>query len=117
VKVVDADGTMLGVMDTRDALAKAQEQSLDLVEVNGKTKPPTCKIIDYGKYKYDQAKKARESNKTKKSQELKEVKFRSKVARWSTPRPVKPCSTESAKTSLRSSPSFRSPRWKAASWP
>jgi translation initiation factor IF-3 len=79
VKVVDADGTMLGVMDTRDALAKAQEQSLDLVEVNGKTKPPTCKIIDYGKYKYDQAKKARESNKTKKSQELKEVKFRPQI--------------------------------------
>jgi len=67
---------MLGIMDTRDTLEKAQEQELDLVEVNGKSSPPTCKIIDYGKYKYEQSKKARESNKTKKTQELKEVKFR-----------------------------------------
>jgi len=65
-------------MDTRDALAQAQEQGLDLVEVNGKTSPPTCKIIDYGKYKYEQSKKAREGNKTKKS-ELKEVKFRPSI--------------------------------------
>jgi len=67
---------MLGEMDTRDALAKAQEEGLDLVEVNAKSKPPICKIIDYGKYKYDQARKARESKKNRKSQELKEIKLR-----------------------------------------
>lgn len=49
---------------------------MDLVEVNAKSHPPICKIIDYGKYKYEQAKKARDSNKAKKSSELKEVKYR-----------------------------------------
>jgi len=65
------------VMDTRDALAKAQEQSMDLVEVDAKRSPPICKILDYGKYKYEQSKKARENKKTK--QELKEVKFRPQI--------------------------------------
>ena len=79
VKVIDADGSMLGILDTRDAIAKAQEQSLDLVEVNGKTDPPVCKIIDYGRFKYEQAKMARENKKSKASQELKEVKFRPQI--------------------------------------
>jgi translation initiation factor IF-3 len=79
VKVIDADGSMLGTLDTRDALAKAQEQSLDLVEVNAKVDPPVCKIIDYGKFKYEQAKKARESKKNRASNELKEVKFRPQI--------------------------------------
>jgi translation initiation factor IF-3 len=79
VKVIDADGSMIGIMDTRDALARAQEQSLDLVEVNAKSDPPVCKIIDYGKYKYEQSKKARESKKSRSSQELKEVKFRPQI--------------------------------------
>ena len=79
MRVVAADGTLLGVMDTREALAKAQEQLLDLVEVNAKASPPVCKIIDYGKYKYEVAKKARDSNKTKKTPELKEIKFRPQI--------------------------------------
>jgi translation initiation factor IF-3 len=79
VKVIDADGTMLGILDTRDALAKAQEQALDLVEVNAKSVPPVCKIIDYGKFKYEQAKKARESKKSRVATELKEVKFRPQI--------------------------------------
>ena len=70
---------MLGIMETRDALERAQEQSLDLVEVNAKASPPVCKIIDYGKYKYEQAKKARESKKNRVSHELKEVKFRPQI--------------------------------------
>lgn len=68
---------MLGEMDTRDALAKAQEFSMDLVEVDAKSHPPICKILDYGKYKYEQSKKARDNRKTK--QELKEVKFRPQI--------------------------------------
>ena len=79
VKVIDADGEMLGVMDTRDAIAKAQEQALDLVEVNAKASPPVCKILDYGKYKYEQSKKTRENKKSKAAQELKEVKFRPQI--------------------------------------
>jgi translation initiation factor IF-3 len=69
---------MLGEMDTRDALAKAQELEMDLVEVNAKSHPPICKIIDYGKYKYEQAKKARD-NKKPKTNELKEVKYRPQI--------------------------------------
>lgn len=79
VKVIDADGTMLGIMDTRDAIERAQEQALDLVEVNAKVDPPVCKILDYGKHKYEQAKKERESKKNRVSQDLKEVKFRPQI--------------------------------------
>lgn len=70
---------MLGVMATKEALARAQERSMDLVEVNAKNRPPICKILDYGKFKYDQAKKARDSKKNRKSQELKEIKFRPQI--------------------------------------
>ena len=79
VKVIDADGSMLGILDTRDALAKAEEQELDLVEVDPRADPPVCKILDYGKFKYEQAKLARESKKAKTTQELKEVKFRPQI--------------------------------------
>lgn len=79
VKVIDADGSVMGIVDTRDALARAQEQELDLVEVDPRSSPPVCKIMDFGKYKYEQSKKARESKKAKATQELKEVKFRPQI--------------------------------------
>jgi translation initiation factor IF-3 len=66
-------------MQTQDAMRRADEQSLQLVEVNPKTNPPVCKIMDYGKFKYETAKRERETKKTRKSQELKEVKFRPKT--------------------------------------
>ena len=56
VRVVLANGDQLGVMTARDALTKAQSLGLDLVEIAGQADPPVCKIIDYGKYKYEQAK-------------------------------------------------------------
>jgi translation initiation factor IF-3 len=77
--VIDADGTQLGIISTQDAMRRADEQSLQLVEVNPKTSPPVCKIMDYGKFKYETAKREREAKKNKKSQELKEVKFRPKT--------------------------------------
>src|SRR5918999_3584282 len=55
VRVVGADGAQVGILDTRDALALAQEQDLDLVEVAPQADPPVCRIMDYGKYKYEQA--------------------------------------------------------------
>jgi translation initiation factor IF-3 len=70
---------MIGTMPTREALEKAQEEGLDLVEINPKSRPPICKIIDYGKYKYEKSKKEREDKKNRKSQELKEVLFRPKI--------------------------------------
>ena len=61
VRVVDEDGGMLGILSTQEALRRAQERGLDLVEVNPKADPPVCKILDFGKYKYDEKKKAKEA--------------------------------------------------------
>ena len=74
VRVVNSHGEQLGVMSAREALAKAQSVGLDLVEIAGKADPPVCKIIDYGKYKYTQAKLKK--GKSKASTRMKEVKFR-----------------------------------------
>lgn len=74
VRVVLANGDQLGVMSSREALAKAQSIGLDLVEIAGQADPPVCKIIDYGKYKYEQAKLKKQ--KSKSSTRMKEVKFR-----------------------------------------
>jgi len=74
VRVVNANGEQLGVMSSRDALIKAQSVGLDLVEIAGQADPPVCKIIDYGKYKYTQAKLKK--GKSKSSTRMKEVKFR-----------------------------------------
>ena len=54
VRVIDANGEMLGVLSTHEALRRAQEQGLDLVEVNPKAEPPVCNILDFGKYKYEE---------------------------------------------------------------
>jgi translation initiation factor IF-3 len=77
--VIDADGSQLGILLTQDAMRRADELGLQLVEVNPKTNPPVCKIMDYGKFKYETAKRERETKKNKKGQELKEVKFRPKT--------------------------------------
>ena len=74
VRVVAADGQQLGVMSSREALAKAQALGLDLVEIAGLADPPVCKIVDYGKYKYEQAKLKKQ--KSKSATRMKEVKFR-----------------------------------------
>lgn len=79
MRVIDQDGNQLGILPTQEALGLAQEAGLNLVEVNAKTQPPVCKILDYGKFKYENAKRERESKKTRKTQELKEVKFRPKT--------------------------------------
>ena len=60
VRVVLADGSTAGVMQTRDALKMARDQGLDLVEINPRSQPPVCKIVDYGKFKYDEKKKQQE---------------------------------------------------------
>ena len=74
VRVVTSDGQQLGVMTSREALLKAQSVGLDLVEIAGQADPPVCKIIDYGKFKYEQAKLKKQ--KSKSSTRMKEVKFR-----------------------------------------
>lgn len=76
VRVIDADGNSVGVMSTRDALKLAQDQNMDLIEINPKTSPPVCKVMNFGKFKYDEKKKLNEAKKNQKVQELKELTFR-----------------------------------------
>jgi translation initiation factor IF-3 len=76
VRVIAEDGEQLGVMDTRDAIRRAREQGLDLVEVAATADPPVCRIIDYGKFQYEAKKKANEAKKKQVIIVVKEVKFR-----------------------------------------
>lgn len=79
VRVIDDESQQLGVMTLTDALAAAQERGLDLVEVSPNAVPPVCRIMDFGKYKYQQSKKAAEAKKKMARVELKEVKMRPKT--------------------------------------
>lgn len=79
IRVIGEDGEQLGIMPTIQALRRAESVNLDLVEVQPRAKPPVCKIMDYGKYKYEQSRKLAESKKKQQQIELKEVKFRPKT--------------------------------------
>ncbi|HYV67945.1 MAG TPA: translation initiation factor IF-3 [Myxococcales bacterium] len=79
LRVIGPEGEQLGVLPLETALAKAQEFGLDLVEVSPMAKPPVCKIMDYGKFKYETKKKASEAKKKQTVVKLKEVKFRPKT--------------------------------------
>ncbi|AET65870.1 translation initiation factor IF-3 [Desulfosporosinus orientis DSM 765] len=79
VRLVGEEGEQLGIMPTRDAMNLAIEKSLDLVEIAPTAKPPVCKLMDYGKYKYEQAKRDKEARKKQKSMEIKEVKLRPNI--------------------------------------
>ena len=79
VRVIGADGSMLGVLSTHEALRMAQDQGLDLVEVNPKADPPVCKILDYGKFKYEEKKKSAEARRKQTVVDVKEIKLRPKT--------------------------------------
>jgi len=79
VRVIDADGEQLGVMRTQDALQMAMDSGLDLVEVSPTARPPVCRIMDFGRYKYEQSKKQKASKKKQHSGQIKEVKLRPKT--------------------------------------
>lgn len=76
IRVIDPDGNQLGIMATSDALAKAEEFDLDLVEISPNASPPVCRIMDYGKYKYQQSKKEKESKKKQHIIHIKEIRLR-----------------------------------------
>ncbi|MGA0234154.1 MAG: translation initiation factor IF-3 [Alphaproteobacteria bacterium] len=76
VRLIDDEGTNYGVIPTREALDRAMDAGLDLVEVSPNVDPPVCKIMDFGKFKYEQQKKANEARKRQKIVELKEIKMR-----------------------------------------
>ncbi|MGL4655622.1 MAG: translation initiation factor IF-3 [Sarcina sp.] len=73
VRAIAANGDQLGIMDTRDVKRMAEEQDLDLVMISPTAQPPVCKIMDYGKYLYEQTKKEKESRKNQKIVNLKEI--------------------------------------------
>ncbi|MBR2215785.1 MAG: translation initiation factor IF-3 [Selenomonadaceae bacterium] len=79
VRVTGANGEQLGIMATRDALNMAEEQHLDLVEVAPKARPPVCRIMDYGKFRYEQQKREKEARKKQKVITIKEVKLRPNI--------------------------------------
>lgn len=79
VRVVTQEGEQLGVFPIRDALRLAAERNLDLVEVAPSAKPPVCRIMDYGRYRYEQAKKDREARKRQHQVTIKEVKLRPRI--------------------------------------
>jgi translation initiation factor IF-3 len=77
--VIDQDGTQIGILPIHQALASAKDRNLDLVEVSPFAKPPVCKIMDYGRYKYEQTKKQQEAKKKQNIFQLKEIKVRPKT--------------------------------------
>ena len=79
VRLIDDAGEMIGVMSAREALIRAYDPGLDLVEISPNAVPPVCKILDYGKYKYEQQKKANEARKKQKVVEIKEIKVRPNI--------------------------------------
>lgn len=76
VRVIGSDGEMIGVLSRDEALAKAEDEGLDLVEIQPNAEPPVCKIMDFGKFKFEMQKKANEAKKKQKQVEIKELKFR-----------------------------------------
>ena len=79
IRVIDTDGAQLGIITPQEALRIAEEKELDLVLVSDKADPPVCRIMDYGKYKFEQEKKAREARKKQHTADVKEVKMRYKI--------------------------------------
>ena len=76
VQVIGSDGNNLGILNTNEAITKAKNEGLDLIEIAPNAKPPVCKIMDMGKYKYDTQKKANQAKKKQKIITLKEIKMR-----------------------------------------
>ncbi len=79
VRVIGDDGTQVGILPVREALALAQEKGLDLVEVSPTARPPVCRIMDYGRFKYEQNRRARKAKKKQHVVQLKEIKMRPKI--------------------------------------
>ena len=73
IRLVGEDGEQLGIMSAKDALKMAKEANLDLVKIAPTAKPPVCKIVDYGKYRYEQARREKEAKKKQKTTEVKEI--------------------------------------------
>jgi translation initiation factor IF-3 len=80
VRLIGADGTQIGIVKTAEALAYAQDRDLDLVEVAPEARPPVCRVLDYSKYKYEQAQKQKAARRHQQQITVREIKFRPKIA-------------------------------------
>lgn len=79
VRVIDVDGTQLGILTPEEALQAAYERNLDLVEVSPNAQPPVCRIMDFGKFRYEQSKREREARRNQKTITIKEIRIRPKI--------------------------------------
>ena len=79
VRLIDSEGQQLGIMPLQKALEAAEEKGLDLVNISPKANPPVCKIMDYGKYRFEQAKREKEARKNQRIVEVKEIRFSPKI--------------------------------------
>jgi translation initiation factor IF-3 len=79
IRLIDNEGAMMGIMEVPEAITHAEAAGLDLVEISPNADPPVCKILDYGRYKYEDAKKKNEARKKKKVTEVKEIKLRPNI--------------------------------------
>ena len=79
VRLIDSDGTQIGIRPTHEAIAMARSKGLDLIEIAPQAVPPVCKILDFSKYKYEQDKKQKEARKKQKSGMLKEIRMRPSI--------------------------------------
>jgi len=80
VRVISSQGEQVGILSLQDALRRASDEGLDLVEIAPEANPPVCKIIDYGKYRYDQTKREKESKKSRHTIKVKEIKIKPNIA-------------------------------------
>ncbi|MDQ3608738.1 MAG: translation initiation factor IF-3, partial [Actinomycetota bacterium] len=80
VRLIDENGEQVGVMNAEEAQNYARERELDLVEVAAQARPPVCRVLDYSKYKYEQAQKQKQARKHQQSIVVREIKFRPKIA-------------------------------------
>lgn len=80
VRLIDSDGTMIGIKPVAEAITLAKEQELDLVEISPNAEPPVCKILDYNKYVYEQGKKSKDAKKKQAKVTLKELRIKSRIA-------------------------------------
>ena len=80
VRLIDENGQQVGIMKTNEALRYAESRELDLVEVAPDAKPPVCRVLDYSKYKYEQAQKAKQARKHQQQITIREIKYRPKIA-------------------------------------
>lgn len=79
LRVIDEEGNQMGIMSPQDALREAEERGYDLVEVAPQANPPVCRIMDYGKYRYEQKRRQREARKNQHTVTVKEIKYRPKI--------------------------------------